>query len=29
MATCIACGEDTHDLADIGVPRAAGRDMQP
>jgi ANTAR domain len=23
-ATCIACGEDTHDLGDIGKARAAG-----
>jgi len=29
MATCIACGEDTHDLAAIGKVRSAGRDLQP
>jgi hypothetical protein len=24
MATCICCGADTYDLADIGEPRSAG-----
>ena len=27
MATCINCGADTYDLADIGEVRSAGRDM--
>lgn len=28
MATCIACGADTFDLADIGEVHSAGRDVE-